>query len=1075
MQMIVVLTAAGLLIPFWIKKVTRIEDEVKSIAHDTNRELISGIRRASSLLSPINSPAINLARILSSSLDVDKLTFSVIESKVASSLFQYLSAVPYMSQISYIGLDGLFFAYYSETDRLYALYSNSTQNGTNINTWYVQPANRDTGKLYGEATKSPLSRLVDSSWFQEALNRSNGYSLAGTGWGSSRVTMFVSIVGMRGRKGAISIGYPMKFLTEFLANEISLYNGNLYLATDNGNVLSEGSIPNMRMIVLSSNQVSFHLFGQDEETVISGVGNITCRSDNDTSGEEDSVLSIRGKRYTVHCSPVEIAGLRLVYALVVPQNRFLSLVHSNIRLAFVLLMLMIGFMVIVMCGLLYVTFEAAKREMYLCGALINQMEATQQSERKSMNKSLAFARASHDIRASLAGITGLIEICRDEITKKDTPLSGIFTNLRQMEACTRDLLGILNSILDTSKIESGKMQLEEEEFDVEQLLEDVVDLFHPLGTKKGVDVILDPHDGSVMKAPCVKGDRGKLKQILSNLLSNALKFTSEGHVVVRAWAQKPGLGNASGQNNTMSCSLVLCWLFEIEKSYESDTSASIQRDSKRVEFFFEVIDTGKGIPKEKQKSIFENYIQIKETALEQQGTGLGLGIVQSLVRLMGGEIGIVDKEIGEKGTCFRFNVFFSTCEASNAKSLDIEASDCSYFSSETFQHYSGHTTRFLSPKTEGSQVLLFIKSTERCKVIKRFMQRLGIKAHVISHQEHLSPALKRIKRKLSLSSHSSSGNSRADWPGSHTSSTRSKEVPLSTLEGVDGPNDINLTHERPGLRARFSSFVLVVIDSRAGPFREISRAVAEFRRDLSGSSCCSRVIWLDRPGSESGSSLQGLDEDKLPPSDLVISKPLHGSRLYRVIGLLPEFGGEDFPLSIGRVEGSAFCEASEKSFMCRESKIEEVGGPDGKRPLTGKKILIVDDDSIGRKVATFVVSQLGAHVVTTCENGEEAWRLVREKLEDGAKDGGGDSYDSVPFDCIIMDCEMPMMNGVEATRRIRDVEGVYSVRMPIMALTAHDKGEEIEKMVQAGADGYLTKPLNRDNFLKAMFEIKGKR
>ncbi|GER40778.1 histidine kinase CKI1 [Striga asiatica] len=574
------------------------------------------------------------------------------------------------------------------------------------------------------------------------------------------------------------------------------------------------------------------------------------------------------------------------------------------------------------------------------------------------------------------------------------------------------------------------MQLDEEEFDMEHLLEDVVDLFHPLGAKKGVDVILDPHDGSVMKAPCVKGDRGKLKQILSNLLSNALKFTSEGHVIVRASAQKPGLGNASGRNSTVSCSFMLCWLFEIEKSYESDTSASIQRDSKRVEFLFEVIDTGKGIPREKQKSIFENYVQIKETALEQQGTGLGLGIVQSLVRLMGGEIGIVDKEIGEKGTCFRFNVFFSTCESSNANPLDIEASNCSYFSNET--------TRFLSPKTESSHVLLFMKSTERCKAIKRFMQRLGIKADVITHHENLSPALKRIKQKLSLSIHTS--------PSSHTSSTRSKEVPMSNLEGLDGP------------RARFSNFVLLVIDSRAGPFRDISRALAEFRRDLSGS-FCSRVVWL---GFEGGSSLQGLDEDKLPASDLVILKPLHGSRLYRVIGLLPEFGGENFDSDVGRVE-------SEKSFICGESKIEEVGGPDGKTPLMGKRILIVDDDSIGRKVAVFVVSQLGARVVVTCENGEEAWRLVREKLENGAKD------DSVPFDCIIMDCEMPMMNGIEATRRIRDVEGVYSVRMPIMALTAHDKGEEIEKMVQAGADGYLTKPLNREKFLKAMFETKGNR
>lgn len=75
--------------------------------------------------------------------------------------------------------------------------------------------------------------------------------------------------------------------------------------------------------------------------------------------------------------------------------------------------------------------------MHLCAALINQMEATQQAERKSMNKSLAFASANHDVRASLAAFTGLIEICYDEVA----PGSKLETNLMQMEDCSKDLLG----------------------------------------------------------------------------------------------------------------------------------------------------------------------------------------------------------------------------------------------------------------------------------------------------------------------------------------------------------------------------------------------------------------------------------------------------------------------------------------------------------------------------------------------------------------------------------------------------------------------------------------------------------
>jgi signal transduction histidine kinase len=185
----------------------------------------------------------------------------------------------------------------------------------------------------------------------------------------------------------------------------------------------------------------------------------------------------------------------------------------------------------------------------------------------------------------------------------------------------------LNSILDTSKIEVGKMQLEEEEFDLAKLLEDAVDLYHPVGMKKGVDVVLDPYDGSILKHSRVKGDRGKLKQVLCNLLSNAVKFTFEGHVSVRAWTQKPSLENkimASNQNGLWRC--FSCLFSKNKKEFNA-----MKPKQSSMEFVFEVNDTGKGIPKEKQKSVFENFVQVKETALGQGGTGLGLGIVQSLV------------------------------------------------------------------------------------------------------------------------------------------------------------------------------------------------------------------------------------------------------------------------------------------------------------------------------------------------------------------------------------------------------------------------------------------------------------
>ena len=197
-------------------------------------------------------------------------------------------------------------------------------------------------------------------------------------------------------------------------------------------------------------------------------------------------------------------------------------------------------------------------------------------------------------------------------------------------------IDILNSILDKSKIEAGKMVLAKEEFDVAQLVEEVVDLFLPSALKKGLDVVLDPCDGSVTKFSRVKGDRGRLKQILNNLLSNAVKFTSEGQITVRVWVRNPSFKNSGTSSREQSSGFMKQFLsfFSYKNMNKDGMEAVERRDPNSLEFVFEVDDTGRGILKERQKSVFEDYVQVKEKALEEGGTGLGLGIVQSLVSII---------------------------------------------------------------------------------------------------------------------------------------------------------------------------------------------------------------------------------------------------------------------------------------------------------------------------------------------------------------------------------------------------------------------------------------------------------
>lgn len=128
-----------------------------------------------------------------------------------------------------------------------------------------------------------------------------------------------------------------------------------------------------------------------------------------------------------------------VYALAFPYNGLASSVNRSTKISLILFIIMIAAIFISIVSFILLVVRSARREMHLCSTLIKQMEATQQAERKSMNKSLAFATASHDIRAALAGITGLIEICYAEARAG----SELDTNLQQMDDCTKDLVGKL--------------------------------------------------------------------------------------------------------------------------------------------------------------------------------------------------------------------------------------------------------------------------------------------------------------------------------------------------------------------------------------------------------------------------------------------------------------------------------------------------------------------------------------------------------------------------------------------------------------------------------------------------------
>ncbi|WP_181072554.1 ATP-binding protein [Nonlabens tegetincola] len=248
-------------------------------------------------------------------------------------------------------------------------------------------------------------------------------------------------------------------------------------------------------------------------------------------------------------------------------------------------------------------------------ALINERNKAQDA---AQIKADFLSTITHELRTPMYAVTGLTHLLLSSSPRDDQQ-----EHLETLKSSGEYLLSLIDNILDFNKLEANKVELEEIKFDLRKRIADIVKTLDKQVKDKNNKIVII-HDEAI--ASSLVGDPVKISQILINLLGNSIKFTSNGTITIK--------------------------------------TKLIKKSKEKSKILFEVQDTGKGISKDRQEQIFENFTQENiETAREHGGTGLGLAIVKKLVTLMGSEIKL-ESEVG-KGSVFSFAIDFNNPDSNS--------------------------------------------------------------------------------------------------------------------------------------------------------------------------------------------------------------------------------------------------------------------------------------------------------------------------------------------------------------------------------------------------------------------------
>ncbi|PSS14325.1 Histidine kinase [Actinidia chinensis var. chinensis] len=611
---------------------------------------------------------------------------------------------------------------------------------------------------------------------------------------------------------------------------------------------------------------------------------------------------------------------------------------------------------------------------------VKMMELKHRAEAADVAKSQFLATVSHEIRTPMNGVLGMLQMLMD------TDLDANQLDYAQTaHASGKDLVSLINEVLDQAKIESGRLELEAVPFDLRAVLDNVLSLFSNKSHAKGIELAVYVSD---QIPSVVVGDPGRFRQIITNLVGNSIKFTNDkGHIFVSVHLADEVRLPLDVRDEVLRQSLVQDLLknsyntlsgfpvvdrWKSWKNFKKISGTDSLEETEMIKLLVTVEDTGVGIPLDAQARIFMPFMQAdSSTSRNYGGTGIGLSISKRLVDLMGGEIGFVS----EPGTGSSFS-FTAVLRIGETSSLDTKQ-----------HHYDLSVSEF-----QGMKALVVDDKIIRAEVTRYHLQRLGITTDIALSMDSAFTCL--------------SSNSNAS---------------LS------------------------SQLAMVLVDKDVW--------------DMDTSLKVHRLLKEFRPNGRTEVP------DSLPKIFLLATSITQTERIeLKSTGLVDDVLMKPLRLSV-----LIFCFQEVLRIGKKRQPIRGKPSTLGTL-LRNKRILVVDDNLVNRRVAEGALKKYGA-IVTCVDSGKAALERLKPPHD---------------FDACFMDLQMPEMDGFEATRKIRSLERKFNERIesgeasiemfsnvahwhtPILAMTADVIQANNEECMKCGMDDYVSKPFEEEQLYSAV-------